>query len=407
MKLLRTKSAKAGKNVMNETIATDDAIQGIVQEPVKDYRGKPEKNHRGVIEGQSTTKKEPSKISKKKKFGLFSKSKRKAGKKQPNSSTPQKNATTYFDNSFDNENAMTPETLIEVGNDNSFGEEDVHKISSDHVLRIVPVERQVSPPGKLPVRTEEELNETQTFARSLLAELDMANADAGSDEEAEGLELILPGTTYEASNGVSVDEKVKSEDIVVEDDEPAIEEKTVETEEKNDQTESEGPTETEEKKPAEEDNEEAAGGDDEKATPDEEDNKTEENDADVADVDVDVEEKEDDAVVVVDEEKKDEEVEPRSSSVVAEVQDMEGDQQQLPQQPQNAATKAAVKILAAAFACTGVGEDANDCGDNIGVVYKNAMGRRRDSIDLDEMFDERTGSEFLHVSSCVVNGQSS
>jgi len=396
MKLLRKKSAKAGKNVMNKTVATDDAIQSVVQEPVKDYRGKPEKNHRGVVEGQSTAKEEPSKASKKKKFGFISKSKRKASKKQPNSSTPQKNATTYYDNSFDIENPLTPETLIEVGNDNSSGEDDVHNISSDHVVSIVSVARQVSPPGNLPVRTEEELNETLTWGRSLLVELDMADAGAGSDGEAEGLELILPGTTYEASNDESVDEKDKSEDTVVKDDQPAIEEKTVETEENNDQNESEGITETDEKKPAEEDNEDATGGDDEKLTMDEEDNKTEENNAVV--VDVDVEEKEDDGVVVVDEEKKDKEVDPLNSSVEF-LEGIEGDSQQQPQQPQNAVTKVAVKVLTAAFACTGVGvgEDAKKYGEQIGVVYQNAMGRSRDSIDLDEMFDEKAGLEFLDV----------
>jgi hypothetical protein len=211
MKLLRKKSAKAGKNAMNETVATDEAVQGVLQEP-------------------STAKEEPSKAAKKK-FGLFSKSKRK------NASTPQKNATTTTNNN--NKNTMlTPDTLIEVGNDDSYGDYDVHNLSSDHVVSIVPVGRQASPPGKLPVRTEEELHETLTWARSLLAELDMADADAGSDEEAEGTELILPSPKYEVGNDESVDEKDKVKDTVVKD-EPAIEKKTVETE-KNEKTESEG-----------------------------------------------------------------------------------------------------------------------------------------------------------------------
>lgn len=368
--MLRKKSAKAGKNAMNETVATDEAVQGVLREP-------------------STEKEEPSKAAKKKKFGLFSKSKRK------NASTPQKNATTTTNNN--NKNTMlTPDTLIEVGNDDSYGDYDVHNLSSDHVVSIVPVGRQASPPGKLPVRTEEELHETLTWARSLLAELDMADADAGSDEEAEGTELILPSPKYEVGNDESVDEKDKVKDTVVKD-EPAIEKKTVETE-KNEKTESEGQTETDEKKPAEEeDNEDTTGGDSQKPTPKEDENNMEEKDAVVVDVEekedavvvVVNEEKKDAVVVVVNEEKKDEEVDPRNSSVV---EDVQGDQQQ---QPQNSATKVAVKILTAAFSCTG--EDANNCADNIGTtLYKNAMGRRRDSIDLDEMFDERTGSEFLH-----------
>jgi len=48
-----------------------------------------------------------------------------------------------------------------------------------------------------PVKTEKEFEENSPWARDLLAELDMADTDAGADGEAGGMELILPSPKYE------------------------------------------------------------------------------------------------------------------------------------------------------------------------------------------------------------------
>lgn len=284
MKLLRANKKAAAPSTPDVSMATDEAVY----KPGEDAK------------------------SKKKKFGLFSKKKKK--------STPQ-----------------TPDTVTSADGE-------ILNLSGDHGVKVFPVGK-ASPPGK----TEKELKETLTWARSLLAELDMADTDAGPDGEAEGMELILPGTKYE----VVEEKKEKVEQAAVEE--------TVENE-------GQAPSE---EKPAEE---EAV----EDTTAKEEETPTEETEA------------------VVVEEKKDEEPDLRNTSMVAEEEEGEVDQQQQPelQQPQSAAANAAAKILSAAFACTG--QDAEKCAE---ALYKNAMAARRNHVDLDNMFEEKTGSEFLHVSS--------
>jgi hypothetical protein len=61
-------------------------------------------------------------------------------------------------------------------------------------------------------KNEEELQETLSWARNLLQELDMAEVDP-NDEDAEGTELVLPGTVYENVNNDTIAEENNDDDV--------------------------------------------------------------------------------------------------------------------------------------------------------------------------------------------------
>jgi hypothetical protein len=60
-------------------------------------------------------------------------------------------------------------------------------------------------------KKEEELKETLSWARNLLQELDTAEVDP-NDEDAEGTELVLPGTVYENVNNGTIAEEENDDD---------------------------------------------------------------------------------------------------------------------------------------------------------------------------------------------------
>jgi len=328
---------------------------------------------------------------KKKKFGLF-KSKKKAA------STPPKHPSSIL---------STP-TTVEIG-------DDLHNISVDHVVSIIPV-GQASPPRKAAPskKTEEEFQGT---ARSLLAELDLADTDAGLEEAAEGTELILPAPEYEVPEETEKKEEpvteekpaVKEEEPVVKEEEPVVkEDPPTEDAELNKSTETEeAPTEEAEEKPAEE---ETTGetpvvdGEEPAATEGEEKPKEQE-------AVVEEEKKEDDAEAETTPEegaKEEETVDPQNTSMIVEDEEPTVAPAPADQQVTENPAKAAVnKILTAAFACAG--EDMDKCAETIGTTlsknpyfgkqFETHFGSHfgiREEVDLDSMFDEKSGSEFLH-----------
>lgn len=331
---------------------------------------------------------------KKKKFGLF-KSKKKAA------STPPKHPSSIL---------STP-TTVEIG-------DDIHNISVDHVVSIIPV-GQASPPRKAAPskKTEEEFQGT---ARSLLAELDLADTDAGLEEAAEGTELILPAPEYEIPEETEKKEEptpapapeekpaAKEEEPVVKEEEPVVKEdpptedvglnKSTETEE--------APTqETEEKPAVEETTGETPVVDGEEPVATEGEEMPKEQEAVVAE-----EKKEDDAEAETTPEEaveEEETVDPQNTSMIVEEEEptvAPADQQVT----ENPAKVAVNKILTAAFACAG--EDVDKCAESIGTTlsknryfgkqFESHFGSHfgiREEVDLDIMFDEKSGSEFLHV----------
>jgi len=288
MKFSKRKSGMKLPDEKNASISTDEAVRGV-----------------------PSTAKDGSKA-KKKKFGLF-KSK---SKKSAESTPPQ-----------------TPDTVKDTDGDAS-------NLSIDHEVTVIPV-GQASVPRKTPPKTEEELKETLTWARSLLAELDMADAETGT-------ELILPGTKYEVAE-ISVDEQAVTTDM-----------------------------ETENTDVVDQNKEEAADVEKQEPADVEEETKTNENRAEVAE-----------------EKKEEDEVDARNSSMEVEKLDGTSDQQK-EDPPQNVA-QSAVKMLTAAFSCTS--PNTEKCGESFHTaLYENSLVSRFTTVDLNNMYDEKSGSEFLHVS---------
>ncbi len=183
---------------------------------------------------------------------------------------------------------------------------------------------------------EERDRADELFARSLLADLDLAAADTGAEGETEGTELILPSPEY------VVEEKEEEQQKDVE---PAAE---VVEEDKEEDKEEEKPTgETiEEKETPELEEKEAV----------EEEEKKED---DVAEADKDVQE------VVVKEE-------PVELSM-------------------QAAASAAAQLFTTTLNCTVPTPEKLSETLQASCLIPGA-------VDLDNMFDDKTGAEFLHVS---------
>ena len=263
----------------------------------------------------------PESKSKRKKFGLFSKSKK---------SNPQKKKTK-------NNKATTPDTVNES-----------------------------------PVRTERETAESLTYARNLLAELDMADTDTGADGEAEGMELILPSPEYEVEDEVKdevkdeVGEEVGEENKIDPTVEVGVENDNVDANESETQ-----PDEKPVEKSVEETNEDTTEVDDH----------TEEKET------VTVEEEE---AAVVEEQKEDD-------TGDKEEEDVKSDQElQVQKEPLKSAANKAVKILTAALSCTATNPE--DACETYGTsLYGNSF-IGSNTVDLDNMFNKKSGSEFLHVS---------
>jgi len=352
MKLLRRsrskKSAKAGQNdaAANEKDISFETNAAIYEVPPP-----------------SPTKQESK--AKRKKFGLFSKSKSKGDKSSSAPSTPQRNTS-----NDDHHETSTPATVKETDH-----HDDNH---DDHVVSVIPVgqasDRAVSvipaspsrrtTPSAVP-KTEDELRQTLSWARSLLVELDTAEAADGSGE---GTELILPSPHYEGVEAEDEPQPAFQNDATEEDDddnrEPSAEDDGDGTPEGNHPPKS------------------TAGGD--------ELNTSAENEIEI----------ENDAVL--EPKKSKDETDPQNFSMVVEEEDRAEDDPP-PTQTTTFARTTVIKIMTAAFRCTA--EDAENCAalpDTIGGVLPTSCQPIQNAIvgghttDLETVFDERSGSEFLH-----------
>ena len=279
----------------------------------------------------------PESKSKRKKFGLFSKSKK---------SNPQKKKTK-------NNKATTPDTVNES-----------------------------------PVRTERETAESLTYARNLLAELDMADTDTGADGEAEGMELILPSPEYEVEDEVKDEVKDEVGDEVEDEVKDEVKDEVGEEvgeENKIDPTVEVG---------VENDNVDA---NESETQPDEKpvEKSVEETNEDTTEVDDHTEEKE--TVTVEEEEAAVVEEQKEDDTGDKEEEDVKSDQElQVQKEPLKSAANKAVKILTAALSCTATNPE--DACETYGTsLYGNSF-IGSNTVDLDNMFNKKSGSEFLHVS---------
>mmetsp|Transcript_25956 Transcript_25956/g.60913 ORF Transcript_25956/g.60913 Transcript_25956/m.60913 type:complete len:558 (-) Transcript_25956:701-2374(-) len=347
MKLLKIsskkKSTKSGRNGKDATLSTDDA----------------------VCEPEATKKREPSSPKvKRKKFGLFSKSKSKE-QKGATISTPSRTAN-------NEEAASTPDTVPE---------NDAYNLDMYNLLSVVPVEDaavqgETTPASpQAPTETEDKLHE----ARSLLAQLNTATTQAAHDGEGEeGTELILPMPTYEISDQVS---KEKADDQADETNEinPDRGNETIDNNRitivdqiEEDVVENEAgvgkPTETNSTGDAKYADESAM-----------ESFETDETDGKNLSVETD---------------------DDRNISMVTKDEEdhVAGDPEEAERFQHGSVAGAAVRIWATAFGCGGV-ETLENCSAlpiilQSGFVKKGSI--RAPPVDLNKMFDERTGSDFLH-----------
>ena len=204
-----------------------------------------------------------------------------------------------------------------------------------------------------------------TGGKNLLAELDLAATDAGTSMEAEGMELILPTPEYAVEKESEEEKKVEVKTETEPEAEPQAEPQPVEEAVNATNEESYETNETYE-------------------TNDSGLNTTEETDVTG---EVNETQETDDTLnrteETTEEEKKEDDMDQTSVGDALKT-------------PINSATDAAMKVLASALKCTGI--DPEMSCDSIGTsLYENSfMGRNQ--VDLDNMFDEKTGAEFLHVS---------
>ena len=341
MKLLKISSKKKStKSVTNEkdgTMVTDDA----------------------VVAPQDTPKKESSSATvKRKKFGLFSKSKSKE-QKGTTVSTPPRTAN-------NEENATTPDTVPE---------NDAYDLSTYNVLSVVPFGNGVDQRPKGSTRTEDILQKN----RSLLAQLNTVDTHDGPDGAGEeGTELILPMPSYEIDEDVSeekIDDEAKEIDanqgnetfdnnritVVDQSNEENVEEDVIDIQkptETNDTVDLNNGEESAKENIESESKKEGEG-----------DVKSDVEDNDNVQSDV------------------------QGEDVAEYPQEAEGFQQGF-------VASSAVRIWTTTFGCGDL-EAADSCSALPVILQKDLYKSgitRAPPVDLNKMFDERTGSDFLHVS---------
>ena len=169
----------------------------------------------------SSQQQEGSKRSKKKRFSLFKSSKSKKSSQRNNSADENVVTTT-----------TTPSTVRTDFDDQQQQQqqqEDYGGDYPDHFVTVIPVGDEVGNYNRnqsaaavaatriMETNTEtikkkeEELKETLSWVRNLLQELDTAEVDP-NDEDAEGTELVLPGTVYENVNDDTITEEENEDD---------------------------------------------------------------------------------------------------------------------------------------------------------------------------------------------------
>ncbi len=213
-----------------------------------------------------------------------------------------------------------------------------------------------------------------TGGKNLLSDLELANTSV----DAEGMELILPSPKYEVKEEVT--EKV----------EPKVEanEEATKTEEK---TEEEKPKEESASEKVEESFETNESGDTNESSElntsgetDETDLNHSRNTDDILNETAETNETLDRTNFDEEEKKEDDEL-PRTTSVV-----------EATQKGFNKATDSAMKYLANALKCSGI--DAEQSCDSYGAaIYENPF-LGKNVVDLDNLLDEKSAAEFLHVS---------